>query len=158
MSRAGLQKFESVEATRVRAAIHITGGSLGSLLASLNISTLIDAKLRTCFEWTRMSGVVALAPQETRTDSGLLIMMDPPFGCSLFLGPCITGTGPSGQPSRSRWCGWLVDTEWGRKVGIQFNTLTSMQHFCSIFGQIPVGRLLGTIKGPFKAIRHCLKG
>ena len=48
--------------------------------------------------------------------------MDPPSGCSLFLGPWATGTGPGGRPSRSRGCGWLVDTEWGRKVGIQFNT------------------------------------
>ena len=36
---------ESVQATRVRAATHITGGSLGSLLASLNIRILTDAKL-----------------------------------------------------------------------------------------------------------------
>ena len=33
-----------------------------------------------------------------------------------------------------------------------------MQHFYSSFGRIPVGRLPGTIKGPFKVIRHCLKG
>ena len=38
------------------------------------------------------------------------------------------------------------------------NTLTSMQHFYSIFGHIPVGRLPGTIKGPFKAIRYYLGG
>ena len=73
-----------------------------------------------------MSGVVALALQvleTTRTDSRLL--MDPPLGCSLFIGPCITGTGYGGRPSRSRGCGWLVDTEWGRKVGIQFNTAST---------------------------------
>ena len=59
--------------------------------------------------WELALALVALALQETRTDSGIL--MEPPFGCSLFLGPCVTGTGPSGRPSRSRGCGWLVDTE-----------------------------------------------
>ena len=38
------------------------------------------------------------------------------------------------------------------------NTLTSRQHFYNIFGHIPVGRLPGTIKGPFKAIRYYLGG
>ena len=51
---------ESVQTERVRAATHITGDNRGSLLASLNIRTLTDAKLRTSFEWMQMSGVVAL--------------------------------------------------------------------------------------------------
>ena len=38
------------------------------------------------------------------------------------------------------------------------NTLTSMQGFYRVFGSIPVGRLPGTIKGPFKSTRYCLKG
>ena len=75
----------SVQATRVRAANRITGRDLGSMLASLNIGTLTDAKLRTCFEWVRMSGAVALSLQETRTDSGLL--MDPLLGARSSLGP-----------------------------------------------------------------------
>ena len=33
-----------------------------------------------------------------------------------------------------------------------------MQDFHRIFGSVPVGRLPGTIKGPFKAIRYCLEG
>ena len=45
------------------------------------------------------------------------------------------------------------------QLAARVNTLTSMQHFYNIFGPTPVGRLPGTIKGPFKAIRHyCLKG
>ena len=71
----------------------------------------------------------ASSPRD-KTDSGLL--MDPPFGCSLFLGPCamITGTGHGGRPSKSKGCGWLVDSEWGRKFGIQFNTAST--HSCTI--------------------------
>ena len=51
---------EGAQAGRVRAATHITGDSAsrGSLLASLNIRTLTDAKLRIIFEWMQMSGVV----------------------------------------------------------------------------------------------------
>ena len=90
---------ESVQATRVRAATRIAGDSLAALLAPLNIRTLTDEKLRTCFEWMQMSRVVALALQETRTDSGLL--MELPSEYSLFLGPCVNGTGPGGRPSRS---------------------------------------------------------
>ena len=52
---------ESVQATRVRAATHMAGDSLGSLLASLIIRILTNAKFRTCFERMQMSGVVALA-------------------------------------------------------------------------------------------------
>ena len=36
------------------------------------------------------------------------------------------------------------------------NTLTSMQHFYSISGTIPVGCLPGAVKGPCKAIRYYL--
>ena len=38
------------------------------------------------------------------------------------------------------------------------NTLTSIQGFYRVFGSIPVGRLAGTIKGPFKSTRYCLEG
>jgi hypothetical protein len=41
---------ESVQATRVRAATRIAGDSIASLLASLNIRTLTDEELKTCFE------------------------------------------------------------------------------------------------------------
>ena len=41
---------------------------------------------------------------------------------------------------------------------LRLNTLTSIQGFYRVFGSIPVGRLPGTIKGPFKALRYCLKG
>ena len=141
---------ESVQATRVRAATRIAGDSLASLLASLNIRTLTDEKLRTCFEWMRMSGVVALALQETRTDSGLL--MELPSGYSLFLGPCVNGTGPGGRPSRSRGCGWLVDTEWGRKVGIQFNTAST--HSCTVTIQTRQGEidLVSLYSAPSEAV------
>ena len=43
-------------------------------------------------------------------------------------------------------------------TGVIFNTLTSIQGFYRVFGSIPVGRLPGTIKGPFKATRYCLEG
>ena len=128
---------ESIQATRVRAATRIIGSGSGSLLASLNIRTLTDAKLMIIIEWMRMSGVVAVALQETRTESGLL--MDPPSGFSLFLGPCVLGSGPGGRPSRSRGCGWLVDTEWGRKVGIQFNTAST--HSCTVTIQTTQGEI-----------------
>ena len=84
-----------------------------------------------------MSGVVALALQETRTDSGLL--MELPSEYSLFLGPCVNGTGPGGRPSRPGGCGWLVDTEWGRKVGIQFNTAST--HSCTVTIQTRQGEI-----------------
>ena len=38
------------------------------------------------------------------------------------------------------------------------NTLTSIQGFYRVSGSIPVGRLPGAIKGPFKAIRYYLGG
>ena len=38
------------------------------------------------------------------------------------------------------------------------NTLTSIQGFYRVFGSTPVGRLAGTIKGPFKSTRYCLEG
>ena len=38
------------------------------------------------------------------------------------------------------------------------NTLTSIQGFYMVFGSIPVGRLAGTIKDPFKSTRYCLEG
>ena len=41
---------------------------------------------------------------------------------------------------------------------ININTLTSIQGFYRVFGSIPVGRLAGTIKGPFKSTRYCLEG
>ena len=88
---------------------------MGTLFASLSIRTLTDAKLKIIFEWMQMSGVVAVALQETRTESGLL--MGPTSGCMLLLGPCVLGFGPGSRPSRSRGCGWLMDTEWGRKLG-----------------------------------------
>ena len=141
---------ESVQATRARAATRIAGDSLASLLASLNIRTLTDEKLRTCFEWMRMSGVVALALQETRTDSGLL--MELPSEYSLFLGPCVNGTGPGGHPSRSRGCGWLVNTEWGRKVGIQLNTAST--HSCTVTIQTRQGEvdLVSLYSAPSEAV------
>ena len=40
---------------------------------------------------------------------------------------------------------------------IELNTLTSIQGFYRVFGSIPVGRLPGTIKGPFKSTRYCLE-
>ena len=43
-------------------------------------------------------------------------------------------------------------------LGTHLNTLTSIQGFYRVFGSIPVGRLPGTIKGPFKSTRYCLKG
>ena len=43
-------------------------------------------------------------------------------------------------------------------IGRYLNTLTSMQDFYRIFGSISAGRLPGTIKSTFKAIRYCLKG
>ena len=48
----------------------------GSLLASLNVRTLTDAKLRTISEWMHEMGVMATAMQETCTEVGLL--MPPP--------------------------------------------------------------------------------
>ena len=48
--------------------------------------------------------------------------------------------------------------QWCDKFRLTVNTLTSIQGFYRVFGSIPVGRLPGTIKGPFKAIRCCLEG
>ena len=42
-------------------------------------------------------------------------------------------------------------------IAYDLNTLTSMQGFYRVFGSVPVGRLPGTVKGPFKALRYCLK-
>lgn len=100
----------------------------GSLLASLNVRTLTDAKLRTISEWMHEMGVMATAMQETCTEVGLL--MPPPRPYSLFLGPCVNGTGPRGRPSKSRGCGWIVNTEWAAKAGAQFNDATD--HSCTI--------------------------
>ena len=44
------------------------------------------------------------------------------------------------------------------KIKDNLNALTSIQYFYSIFGFIPVGRLPGTIKGPFKSTRYYLEG
>ena len=53
----------------------------------------------------------------------------------------------------------LANNQVNRHFWLQIlNTLTSIQGFYRVFGSIPVGRLPGTIKGPFKALRYCLKG
>ena len=53
---------------------------------------------------------------------------------------------------------FIIETTGAWSVLTSVNTLTSMQGFYRVFGSIPVGRLPGTIKGPFKSTRYCLEG
>ena len=135
---------------QARAALRKAGDEKESLLATLNIRTLTDAKLRTVSEWMRHAGIVATALQETKTDSGLL--MGTPDGFSLFLGPCVTATSRLGRVIRSRGCAWLVDTKWARKVDAQLTKAST--HSCTITIQSRHGEidLVSLYSAPSEAI------